>query len=226
MIDEYPSRESAAEAAADLLAAALERRLSAGDEASLVVAGGSTPGPTLLTLGNRKLAWERVHVLPSDERWVSDAHDDSNAAMIRSTLLAAAPDAQLKSLYADQVLPDEHVDTLETELRLLPFPFAGALLGMGEDGHFASLFPDADSLDVGLDVDVDRLAIAVRTAASPHPRISLTLAALSRSDVVVLLIFGATKLDVVKTALEQPERYPVGALLRQKRAPVSIIWAA
>ena len=226
MIDQFETREAAAEASADLLAAALRRRLGAGDEASLVVAGGSTPGPALRALGSRQLSWERVHVMPSDERWVSDEHEDSNAAMIRDTLLAAAPDTRLTSLYAEDAQVDDHVDVLDAELRLLPFPFAAALLGMGEDGHFASLFPDADNLETGLDVDAGRIALAVRTAASPHPRISLTLAALSRSDLIVLLIFGAAKLNVVNAALEQPERYPVGALLRQKRAPVRIVWAA
>ena len=96
---------------------------------------------------------------------------------------------------------------------------------MGADGHFASLFPDAENLAEGLDADGSSLCIPVSTDASPHPRISLTLAALSRSDEIVLLFFGDDKLAVYKEAKKQTNGYPVSRLLRQKRAPVHVYWA-
>ncbi|MDH3751226.1 MAG: 6-phosphogluconolactonase, partial [Gammaproteobacteria bacterium] len=114
---------------------------------------------------------------------------------------------------------------LEESIPTLPFPFACSLVGMGEDGHFASLFPDADHLDQGLDVDSLHLCLPVKTATSSHPRLTLTLAALSRSDVVVLLFFGDAKRDVYERAKTGPDVYPVSGLLLQKRAPVHLFWA-
>ena len=99
------------------------------------------------------------------------------------------------------------------------------MLGMGADGHFASLFPDADNLATGLDVDAPVACIPVRTEASPYDRISLTLSALSRSDEVVLLFFGDDKREVYERAKDVGNGYPVSRLLVQKRAPVHVYWA-
>ena len=96
---------------------------------------------------------------------------------------------------------------------------------MGEDGHFASLFPDAENLADGLDVEGEQLCIPVTTEASPHPRVSLTLAALARSDAIVLLMFGENKLKVYEQAKQKGSKLPVAALLKQKKAPVHIYWA-
>ena len=226
MYDRYTDREQAARATTDIIADAIERRTDAGEQASLVVSGGSSPGRVFELLAERDLPWSNVHVTLSDERWVAADHGDSNEAMVRSQLLAgAAANAEFHPLYAEGVSIDERAEVLGDELRLMPFPFACSLLGMGEDGHFASLFPDADNLTEGLDADGSNIAIPVATAASPHPRISLTLAALSRSDVIVLLIFGERKLEVLKEALADADAYPVGELLLQKRAPVKVLWA-
>lgn len=228
MYEKYPSRPAAAEAAADLLEASLRRRLGEEDDATLVLSGGSTPGPTMAALAARTLPFDRVHVLPSDERWVPADHADSNARLIRETFLSGgnAQDASLVSFYAEDREPRAQAALLGERLKALPFPFAAALLGMGEDGHFASLFPDAPNLEDALDVDGDDLVVAVTTAASEHARISLTLAALSRSDEIVLLIFGEEKRAVIDEASRTTDRYPVSALLRQKRAPLRILWAA
>ena len=96
---------------------------------------------------------------------------------------------------------------------------------MGTDGHFASLFPDAENLAEGLDLESRTLCLPVKTAASPHARISLTLAALSRSDEIVLLFFGDEKRVIYDKAKAGNARYPVTRLLRQKRAPVYVYWA-
>ena len=107
----------------------------------------------------------------------------------------------------------------------MPLPFACSLLGMGADGHFASLFPDAENLGEGLDLESSRMCLPVQTEASPYPRVSLTLSALSRSDEIVLLFFGEEKRRVFEKAKSGNARYPVTRLLRQKRAPVYTYWA-
>jgi 6-phosphogluconolactonase len=87
------------------------------------------------------------------------------------------------------------------------------------------LFPDAVNLDDGLDVDNEQLCIPVKTAASPHPRVSLTLAAIARSDAVVLLMFGDDKREVYEQAKARGSKLPVARLLKQKKAPVHLYWA-
>lgn len=223
---EFETREAASVAAADRAAAAIERRLDGQGEASIVVSGGTTPVGFLDNLSTRPLDWANVHVLPSDERWV-DVHDeDSNERMIRETLLkGCATDARLHGLYRADMSVDERCEDLGKAFRTLPFPFAFALLGMGADGHFASLFPDAANLAAGLDPENTPLCMAIRTAASRHERISLTLSALSRSDEIVLLIFGDEKRRTFRAAADNGDALPVSRLLRQKRAPVSIFWA-
>lgn len=226
MEDFFETREAASVAAAARIHAALTHRLSQQKGASLVVSGGTTPGRCLEELAHLATEWDRVHVLLSDERWVPADDDNSNERLVRETLLVnGAAVARFQPAYSANEDVGARCISLETEIRALPFPFACSLLGMGADGHFASLFPDAENLSEGLDVDSDKLCIPVSTAASPHPRISLTLAALSRSDEIVLLFFGDEKRAVYEDAKRQANGYPVSRLLRQKRAPVHVYWA-
>ena len=222
----FDTREEASRAAATRLQSALERRLATGGEASLVISGGTTPADCLRELAAANLDWKRVHAVLSDERWVPADSADSNEKLAREWLLTgAAAAANLHSVFRPRMSVDERAAQLDQELRQHPLPFAGALLGMGADGHFASLFPDAENLASGLDPDSPVLCIPVRTKASPHARISLTLSALSRSDEIVLLIFGDEKRDVLRAAAEPASTLPVSRLLVQKRAPVHVYWA-
>lgn len=220
----FETRLEASEAAAERIAALLANRLDNQNKAAIVVSGGTTPGQCLSALSRTPLDWSRVQVVLSDERWVPADHKDSNEKLVRETLLVEeASEADLLSVFAGDMSPDERCDALQDPLPELPF--ACSLIGMGADGHFASLFPDAQQLDQGLDVESGRLYIPVTTAASPHPRISMTLAGISRSDEIVLLFFGEEKLAVYRQALESTNGFPVSRLLRQKRAPVCVFWA-
>ena len=222
----FDTREEASIAAAKRIAETLARRLINQSEASLVVSGGTSPARCFAALAKSDVDWQRVHVLLSDERWVSPEDDDSNEKFIRENLLQdRAAKARLLAIYDRDWNVDDRCETLDEQIRTLPFPFACSLLGMGEDGHFASLFPDADNLERGLNADNPRLCMPVRTAASPHARISLTLAALSRSDQVVLLILGDAKREIYERAKTSGSNYPVSKLLLQKRAPVHVYWA-
>lgn len=221
----FATRQQAAGAAAARIAELLAIRLDQQADASLVVSGGSTPLDCFAALARTPLDWNRVQVLLSDERWVDPGHEDSNERLARERLLVdQAAAARLKPVYAGDMTPEQRCEELQEPLPRLPF--AAALIGMGADGHFASLFPDAANLDLGLDVDSGQLYIPVTTAASPHPRISMTLAAISRSDEIVLLMFGDEKLAVYNKAKELSNGYPVSRLQRQKRAPVRLFWAA
>ena len=222
----FDTRDDAAIAAAEAIAGLIERRLAAQGEASLVVPGGTTPARGFEALSATDLDWSAVSVVLSDERWVAPDSEDSNEKLVRDTLIKGrAAAASLLGVFDAASTPEARVETLADELRGLPFPFACSLLGMGEDGHFASLFPDADKLEDGLDAESATLYLPVSTAASPHPRISLSLSALSRSDEIVLLVFGQAKLDVLEAAKAPGSELPIARLLKQKRAPVNVYWA-
>ena len=222
----FETREAASSAAADFLAEHLERRLAEQRRASLIITGGSSPNRCYEHLAEKHLDWDRVDLVLSDERWVPPDHEDSNERLARRKLAVnGASAASLLSMSDADSSIEARVDALNVQLKLLPVPFSAALLGMGEDGHFASLFPDAQGLKEGLDSDNPDFCMAVKTAASPHPRLSLTLSAISRSDAVLLLIFGEAKKAVIEDAFAGKGNYPVADLLRQKRAPVHVYWA-
>jgi 6-phosphogluconolactonase len=222
----FETREAASVAAAKRITDALRRRLDAQQAASLVVSGGTSPTRCFAELSVQDIDWSRVGVLPSDDRWVPADHEDSNEKLIREKLLVEkAAAAELLPFYAPGMSVEERCHELDKDIRSVPFPFACSMLGMGADGHFASLFPDADNLATGLDLESTTLCLPIETQASPYSRVSLTLAALSRSDEIVLLFFGEDKRAVYEDARNGNDQFPVSRLLLQKRAPVHTYWA-
>lgn len=226
MIETYANRAAATEAAA----AAIERGLSDGlkqrARATFVATGGSSPGPVYERLGGARLDWARVVVTLSDERLVPPASEHSNERLVREHLMVGEPaKAHLVPLWSDTADPKAAARAAEPALKGMA-PFDAVLLGMGADGHIASLFPGSPALAQGLDLGSDRLALGVPEphGAPPLPRITLTLAALTDARDVIVLISGDAKKRVVERALAG-EPLPVGALLRQERAPVRILWS-
>lgn len=225
-IHEYESRSDAAIAAGKRVINALHRRLEMDDSAALVVSGGTTPAPVYSYMAHKELDWHRVHVLLSDERWVPADHPDSNEKMLRDALARSrASYAQITSYFDAASSLDDRCSELEQELKRLPLPFTSVLLGMGDDGHVASLFPDANNLHTAIDLQSSRSFVPVDTGSSPHRRLSMTLAALLRSDEILLLISGAEKRAVLEQAADPESELPIAHLLRQSGTPVDIFWA-
>jgi 6-phosphogluconolactonase len=221
------SRDEASVAAAEHIAAALQAQLNSQDDAALIVTGGSSPARCYAELADAELEWSHVHVLLSDERWVPASDPNSNEKLVRKTLLKNnAEEADLVPIYSSDATAAARCLELNELLPAMPLPFACSLLGMGEDGHVASLFPDAENLATGLDENSAHWCIPISTAASPHPRVSLTMKALMNSEQIVLLIFGEAKRAVFERAKSTPDAYPVSQLLSQDRTPVHVFWAA
>ncbi|MEM7080263.1 MAG: 6-phosphogluconolactonase [Pseudomonadota bacterium] len=203
--ESFHSRAAASAFVARQIIAALNAELARANTATLVVSGGTTPQACFAELASSDLPWRRIKIALSDEREVPVDHPDSNQRMLRTHLLTRrAAEAE----YVD-------LSNLGTEA------FAAVLVGMGEDGHFASIFPDADNLASAIALDNPAATIEVATAASPHLRRSMTLARLLNSHETILLCFGAAK----RTILDAPENYPVADLLQQDRSPVTVVWA-
>ena len=225
-LEQYPERLAASRAAAELISNALGESLRRMDRASLVVSGGTTPGDCFGFLSEKSLDWSRVDIVPSDERWVPADHPDSNQGMIQSELMQLeATSAQFVPLYREGLEASQAPAAIERDLNVLTRPFSCCLLGMGDDGHFASLFPDLAGLRQALDPGSDESCVLVETSGSEHLRISLTLSALLDSEFVLLLFFGRSKLDVFNSASASTGDYPVEALLAQQKTPVRALWA-
>ena len=217
MIETYAKAAGLAEAAAAGVAAALREGLATRPRASLCATGGRSPGPVYDLLKDADLDWARVVVTLSDERCVGPEDEASNARLVRERLLAgAAAKAHLLPLW-----PRPEPAALEALT-----PFDAAMLGMGEDGHIASMIPGDPGLARALDVDgADLLAeVPAGLGAPPLARVTLTLSALLRSRAIFLLISGGAKRLVIDRALAG-EDLPVGALLRQTRVPVRVLWS-
>jgi 6-phosphogluconolactonase len=222
----FDSRTLASRASARYVAAAIRQRLEESPKAALIVSGGSTPAECFRILADTDLKWDRVQILPSDERCVHANHDASNEGMIRRLLVTnCAAEANLVTMYNEELLPEDQCSFFEEKLESISQPFAISLLGMGADGHFASLFPDSDEIDEGLNPNSDRDCMLVRTSACSHPRISLTMATLLDSTEILLLFFGAAKREIYEQAKHHDSAYPLSRLLHQQRTPVRTIWA-
>nr|CAA6812159.1 MAG: 6-phosphogluconolactonase (EC, eukaryotic type [uncultured Thiotrichaceae bacterium] len=197
-IIQYSDRKEQAEALAAQVAGQLRAVISAGGKAGIALSGGSTPAPFMQALATHSLDWSGVNVTLTDERCVDDTHERSNARLVKENLLGAVPDATFFPLF-----PGECVDAalLAKESVLSEMlPATACVLGMGPDGHFASLFPEADQLAEGLDVDNARLTLPMQVPGVPDIRISLTLQAILKSASLHLLITGEEKLAVLKQA--------------------------
>lgn len=222
-IEAYGTAEEAAMAAAEAIADWLHAGLSENDRASFVGTGGTSPGRVYDLLATLPLPWEQISVTLSDERWVPPTAPDSNARQLRERLLTGeAAAARFIPLWSDAPTAEDAAEAAEMALEDL-FPADVILLGMGEDGHIASLFPGSPVLEEGLDPFGGSLVIAVPTG-DPAPtveRISLTLHALKQSFLTVVLIRGETKRRII----EERDGLPIHALFRASDMPVRVIWS-
>ena len=195
--------------------------------ASLAVSGGRTPVAFFHLLSQQVLDWSKVVVTLADERWVEADHSDSNEKLVRENLLIneahTAKFISLKNAAIDAVTGEVRA---ESDIETIG-QFTLVILGMGDDGHTASLFPGAETLALGLDMNSGRTAIAVTPPAAPHQRMSLTLPCLLNSQQIILHISGAGKQDILQAAQAGDDitELPIRAILNQQVAPLSIFWA-
>jgi len=224
-IEAFPSREALYDAAASVLVAALNAAVAERGQAGFAATGGSTPAPVYDRLSALTAPWDKTTVTLTDERCVPPSDPGSNEGLVRRHLLIdKAAKAAFAPLYFAGVAQGDAADRAQDGVAKA-LPFGAVLLGVGPDGHFASLFPGNSVLEAGLDPASPRTVIAVPAGApAPDlPRISLTFQALIQASLIVILITGEAK----KTLLEGPvdPDLPIFAILNQDRAPVRILWA-
>jgi len=202
---------------ADRVAGWLTAALAQRPRASLAVSGGRTPVGFFEALSERALAWERVDVTLVDERWVSAVHADSNERLVREHLLRRqASGAGFVPLKVDAATPSEGQSRCERQLRTLAWPLDVVVLGMGNDGHTASLFPGAPELEAAMLPGSPALCAAMAPTQAAHQRMTLTYPALASARHRALHLVGEDKLDTLARALARPESWqemPVRAFL-------------
>ncbi|HZZ32223.1 MAG TPA: 6-phosphogluconolactonase [Phenylobacterium sp.] len=221
MLEVFQDSDALAGVASEAVRAALAAGLAARGRASLVAAGGRSPGPVYDRLAQAPIDWAHVAVTLSDERHVDASSPNANARLLRERLFVG-------EAAAAHFLP--LTDYAEPALKRL-MPFDAVMLGMGEDGHIASLIPGSPVMAQAMDPDG-----AALTAESPQgfgsppvARITLTLAALLQSRGIFLLIAGEAKRQVIERSAPLGPRagddLPVRAILNQDHVPVRIFWA-
>lgn len=188
---------------ADWLFEHLSATLAAtGGTIAITVPGGSTPFPILAELAQRSLDWSRIAVWPGDDRIVPEDHPASNVGRIRALLEPVG--AQVIALTEEAKPPH----------------FAVAWLGMGGDGHIASLFPNTDP-QADDPLTLRRLTPDPLPPEAPFDRLSLTIPALLDSDQVIFVIRGTDKVALFQAALRGEHDLPVARLLKVAHQPVT-----
>ena len=227
-VKKFEGIEAQSRALADEIAAGLRNAIAARRLASLVVSGGKSPIRMFELLRAEELDWSSVCVALADERWVDPSDPASNEKLVRDVLLKGpAAAARFLGLKNGAPTPDMGaVSAWETFARV-PRPFDTVVLGMGDDGHTASLFPGSPNLPGAIDPAAAAGCVGMRAPVAPRPRLSLNLSALLDSRRIILAINGDAKWRTYLAAGAPgpvPDM-PVRAVLRQTRTPVEVMWS-
>lgn len=225
---EQENAQAAAEALADAAASALEHTLNQKGRAVLAVSGGRSPIAFFQALSQKDLDWQKIGITLVDERIVPTVHADSNTGLVREYLLQnRAAEAAWIPMIEDGKTETELQpgDALAYALKHYEQPDV-LVLGMGGDGHTASLFPQAPQLQTAIDETKDTALVHTTPVTAPHERISMTLGAIAKTPHVFLAIQGAEKKAVFDQAAEKADlRYPTSLILNHQGVNCHVFYA-
>ncbi len=212
---------------------ALSHAVKLRGTASLLVSGGQSPLPFYQMLSMEDLPWQKITIALVDERWVTTDHKGSNESLIRRHLLINnAQDATFTPMKNPSSTAQQGLAECENQYKKIPQPFDFAILGMGSDGHTASLFPQALGLVQAIDPKGQASCAAITAMPSDITsglceRMTLTVAALLNCRSLNLLITGTHKQTTLCQAKEGTDvmQMPIRSLLHQQKSPLHIYWA-
>lgn len=223
----YASAAELFQALSDHIVAHLSEAVAVRGEASLVVPGGTTPSTLFDILCKREAPWPRITVTLSDERWVDPDSEESNERMVRHRLLREQVSL---AQFVPWKTPDAHAREAEpavnANLERIARPFDLVILGMGTDGHTASLIPDAECLPRALDTQSPRLVSAIPSSRLGE-RMTLTLRAILNARSIALLIRGEEKKAAFEAAGAGADilEMPIRGVLHQAQVPIAVWWS-
>jgi 6-phosphogluconolactonase len=225
---EYESLDELADAVAGDVGFIVESAVEARNASLIAVAGGRTGPAVFPKLAAQKLPWKRVTIIPTDDRLVPMDDELSNVRALAKTFLPVG--ARVVPIAAD--IADYRLagNSADARLQDLPWPPDLVWLGMGEDGHTASIFPGPDLQDA-LDAPKARRAIGVMPdplpAEAPVPRVTLTRAAILSARTILISVTGDKKRELLEGAIAdgQSSKLPIGRVLAEAEHPIDIHWA-
>lgn len=220
----FDNDDSVAEALAGAVAEQLRSAIRARGQATMALSGGTTPIQFMRKLATQELDWNAVTVTLADERWVPPQDPRSNARLIHENLLhGRAAAAHFIPLYVQAPTPENGLPRVAAHIDALPLPLDVVTLGMGEDGHTASLFPGGDHLAEALAEHGSSRVLPMRAPGADEPRITLTLPLLAGTRALFVQISGETKRQVLIDAMHGAD-HPVGVVLRAAVPEVQTYW--
>lgn len=223
----FDVEEEMQQALANDIAADLAEALSEKAMATLVVSGGSTPKRLFQILSEADLPWQNVTITLADDRWLNPDDKDSNERLVFENLLQ---NNAKKAKFIGLKSPDDDAfqgeKTTDERLKSLPLPYDVTVLGMGMDGHTASLFPCASQLQLAVDCEESRCR-AVLPESAPYQRMTQTLNTLRASEKIYLQLNGQEKMDVYRRASSEgaPEEMPIRYFMSDENKPLNVYWA-
>lgn len=212
---DFDTAQQLADALAANVAERLKQAISENGLATLVVSGGRSPVAFFQRLAAQPLEWSKVVISLADERFVPTEHADSNAGLLQRHLLQGpVAKAKFLGLYSVSGSVEEAAQAADQALAELP-PIDVLILGMGDDGHTASLFPNSPNLSEALDLQGERRCLPMLAPSVPHQRLTLTRRLLASARSPILSVSGQAKLDTLRTALAGDDlaEMPVRAFL-------------
>ncbi len=227
-LTEFPARSELDNELARTVSTILAKAIKDTGKASIAVSGGSTPKGFFSVLSQSDIDWSKVTITLADERWVPIDSDASNTRLVHENLLQnKAKEAKFFHLKQGNELTSETLADLNMAASKTLLPLDVLILGMGEDGHTASLFPCSDEITSGLDITNDAVLLKVQPKTASHQRISFTFASLITSKNIFLHSCGEGKKTVLTQALEgdDPFEMPIRAFLQHPSLNTQIFWA-
>lgn len=228
-LNKYSNSQLLIEDLANHIVKELKKAIEKKGHASIAVSGGKTPIPLFKLLSQQDLDWHKVFITLVDDRWVADTDDASNEKLVLTYLLQnKAKLANFVGLKNSCDNPFDGAEITDKILNKIPMPFDVLILGMGEDGHTASLFPGAANLMAGLDMKSGRKVIGMTPLTAPLDRITLTLPTILDSENIYLHLVGESKMQVLEQAEQGDDinQMPIRAVLQQNKVNVIGFWTA
>jgi 6-phosphogluconolactonase len=224
---DYENVEEMADAVAGDIGFIIESALDARAASLIAVPGGKTPLPVYKTLSARPLDWKKVTIIPTDDRLVPVDSDLSNVRAIAQDFLPTGA----RVIPIATTLDDyrQAGNAADARLQDLPWPPDLAWLGMGDDGHTASIFPGPDLQDA-LEAPKARRAVGVMPEPMPDnapvPRVTLTRAAILSARTLLITITGDKKRELLEQAIGDghSSKLPIGRVLAEAEQPIDIHW--
>jgi len=239
--NEAESPSALAEQLADRLVAQINQSIESTGIATMAVSGGSTPKPLFRTLAKREVDWSKLVLTLVDERWVPSGHELSNASFVQKHLLDDLPDtATFVPLYVENKSVENKNAVTDSLSEILnnycvathsepanPRNFDAVILGMGDDGHTASFFPDADNIADLVDAQNSNYLLSCESPSTQVQRITWSLPMLLNTSLLALHITEQKKRQVFNSATKagSAHQLPIRSVIFQEHTPLNVYYS-